>query len=482
MLKLLVTGGCSGFSSPELLLQLLQHFSHCPNQIKQIHSLLITHGFFLNHTSSWKTVLIYNTLIRSYLSMGLSRTSLLLFTHMIAHGLSPNHLTFPSLIKAASCSPSSGPIVHAQALKWGVLRDPFVQTSFVRLYSEVSNIRSARKMFVEIPHPCIVACNALLDAFGRNGDMGSAFLYFESMPQKDVVSWTSVINGFVMNGRFVDALRLFAKMMVHEDVVSGSVKPNEATFVTVLSSCANLDGTGLYQGKQIHGYFIKNEFSLSAVMGTALVDLYGKAGCLETAIRVFNRIEVKEVFTWNAMISSLACHGRAKQALCMFEKMKAQGFSPNEVTFVAILTACARAKLVDLGLKLFRSMSRRYGVVPIMEHYGCVVDLMGRAGLLRDAVEFVISMPFLPDASVLGALFGACKIHGDVQLGNEVGKKLLELQPKHCGRYVVLSNINAVGERWGDAADWRKVMAESKIRKIPACSLIGSIKVDSLSG
>ncbi|XP_021888219.1 putative pentatricopeptide repeat-containing protein At1g10330 [Carica papaya] len=346
---------------------------------------------------------------------------------------------------------------------------------------EVCDIRNAREMFVEIPHPCIVACNALLDAFGRNGDMGSAFLYFQSMPEKDVVSWASVINGFVMNG--LDALRIFAKMMDHEDVVRGSVKPNEATFVTVLSSCANLDGTGLYQGKQIHGYVVKNGFSLSAVVGAALVDLSGKAGCLETAKRVVNRIEVKEVFTWNPMISSLACHGRAKQALCMFEKMKVQGFCSNEVTFVAILTSCARAKPVDLGLKLFPSVSSRYGIVPIMEHYGCVVDLLGRAGILRDAVGFALSMPFMPDASVLGALSGACKIHGDVQLGNEVGKKLSwELQPKHCGRYFVLSDVSAVGERWGDAANWRKVMAESKIRKIPACSLIGSVKVDSLSG
>ncbi|XP_021911368.1 putative pentatricopeptide repeat-containing protein At1g10330 [Carica papaya] len=368
---------------------------------------------------------------------------------MISQGLSPNHLTFPSLIKAASCSPSSGPILHAHALKWGVLCDPFVQTSSVSVDSEVCDIRTARKMFVEIPHPCIVACNALLDAFGRNGhmgsarngDMGSAFLYFQSMPEKDVVSWASVINGFVMNG--LDALRIFAKMMDHEDVVRGSVKPNEATFVTVLSSCANLDGTGLYQGKQIHGYVVKNGFSLSAVVGAALVDLYGKAGCLETAKRVFNRIEVKEVFTWNAMISSLACHGRAKQALCMFETMKVQGFCPNEVTFVAILIACARAKLVDLGLKLFPSVSSPYGVVPIMEYYGSVVDLLGRAGLLRDAVEFVLCMPLLPDAFVLGALSGACKIHGDVQLGNERTNSQKEI--KNCIEKLIAYRVEFAG-------------------------------------
>nr|POF00023.1 putative pentatricopeptide repeat-containing protein [Quercus suber] len=262
-------------------------------------------------------------------------------------------------------------------------------------------------------------------------------------------------------------------MITHGDVMACSVRPNEATYVSVLSSCANLNGGGaLSSGKQIHGYVIRNEIELTVFTGTALIDLYGKTGCLRNAVNVFDQMVVKEVCTWNAMITALASNGREMEALDMFEKMKMKGQHPNGVTFVAVLTACARGKFVELGLKLLQSMLHEFGIVAIMEHYGCVVDLLGRAGLLKEATDFIRSMPFEPDGSVLGALFGACKIHGAIELGTVVGQRLLELQPRHSGRYVVLSNINAGVERWDHATDFRKAMAVAGIQKIPAYSLI----------
>ncbi|XP_007026204.2 PREDICTED: putative pentatricopeptide repeat-containing protein At1g10330 [Theobroma cacao] len=465
--------------SSESLLQHLQRFIQRPNQIKQIHSLLITGGLLLhNHystASKWKTTLLYNTLIRAYLNVKPFHHSLLLFTRMLGHQTPPNSHTFPSLFKAAAAASLSlasltcAPL-HAQALKRGVLSDPFVQTSLLGVYAKLGRLSNASKVFEEIFNPCIVACNAMLDAFGRNGDMGSALLLFESMIEKDVVSWTSVINGFARSKQFKEAIRVFENMMEFW------VKPNEATYVNVLSCCANSEGGGsLYQGKQIHGYMLRNEVVMTVYMGTALIDFYGKKGCSETAVRVFNQMLVREVFTWNAMISSLACNGREEKALDMFEKMKVEGVCPNEVTLVAVLTACARTKRVELGSELFQSMSCQYGIVPMMEHYGCMVDLLGRAGLLTEATEFIGTMPFQPDASVLGALLNACKIHGAIELGNEVGRKLLELQPRHCGLYVALSSINADLERWDRAADLRKALVEARIRKVPAYSLISSM-------
>ncbi|OMO76883.1 hypothetical protein CCACVL1_15342 [Corchorus capsularis] len=396
---------------------------------------------------------------------------------MLGHQTLPNSHTFPPLFKAASVSPSLASLtcasLHSQALRRGVLADPFVQTSLLGLYAKLGNngsLSNASKVFDEISIPCIVACNAMLDAFGRNGDMGSAVLLFESMIEKDVVSWTSVINGFARGKQFKEAIWVFKKML------GFLVKPNEATYVNVLSCCANLEGgDSLNQGKQIHGYILKNEAVMTAFMGTALIDFYGKKGCSETAMRIFNRMLVREVFTWNAMISSLACNGREDEALDMFEKMKMEGVCPNEVTLGAVLTVCARTKRVELGSQIFQSMSSQYGIVPTMEHYGCMVDLLGRAGLLSEATEFIRSMPFEPDASVLGALLGACKIHGAIELGNEVGRRLLELQPRHCGLYVALSSINADMEKWDRAADLRKTMVEAGIRKVPAYSAIGSI-------
>ncbi|KAA8524711.1 hypothetical protein F0562_011134 [Nyssa sinensis] len=468
--------------SPEFLLQLLQRFLKTPNHIKQIHSLLITNGHLLLNSNTspnfrWMNTLLYNTLIRAYLNLGQAPKTILLFTYMLTHQAPPNNHTFPSLIKAASSSPSlasvSGIPLHTQVIKRGVSLDPFIQTSFVSFYAQLGNLSDARNLFDEISEPCIVSYNAMIDAFGKNGDMESALLLFEQMPLRDVVSWTSMINGYGGNGYFGEAIKFFEKMMAHEDVMGYVVKPNEATFVSVLSSCANSDGGGaLYQGKQIHGFIIKNEIELTVFMGTALIALYGKMGCLVYAMEVFSRIAVKEVCTWNAMISSLALNGNERQALDMFEKMKVEGLHPNEVTFVAVLTACAHAKLVELGLELFQLMSSDFRIVPRMEHYGCVVDLLGRAGLLREATEFMRRMPFEPDASVLGALLGACKVHGAIELANEVGGRILELQPQHCGRYVLLSTIFAGAERWDHAAALRKAMVQAGIRKIPAYSLI----------
>jgi pentatricopeptide repeat protein len=280
------------------------------------------------------------------------------------------------------------------------------------MYLYFGDLLNACKVFDEISHPSIVEYNAMLDAYAKNGDMSSAYSLFKSMPKRDVVSWTSVINGFAKNGLFGEAIRLFREMMLHDYVKCCFVTPNEATYVSVLSSCANLDERGaLYIGKQIHGYIVRNEVFVTIFIGTALIDFYGKAGCLSNAIRVYNQMVVKKVCTWNAIISSLANNGREEQALDMFKKMKGEGLCPNEVTFIAVLTACARAKLVEIGLELFQSMAGEFGLVPIMEHYGCVVDLLARAGLLGEASEFIRRMPFEPDASVFGALLGACKIH-----------------------------------------------------------------------
>ncbi|XP_019092354.1 PREDICTED: putative pentatricopeptide repeat-containing protein At1g10330 [Camelina sativa] len=271
----------SGFSlSLEDALHLLQRFFNSSNQIKQIHTVLFTSNALV--ASRWKTKCVYNTLIRSYLTTGQSKTSLALFTHMLARQVRPINLTFPSLIKVAcsSFSVSYGVALHGQTLKRGVLWDPFVHTSFVRFYGEVCDLKSSRKMFDGIVDPCVVACNSLFDACGRNREMDFAFELFQSMPVTDVVSWTTVINGFSKNGLHARAVMLFGEMIQNEREV---ITPNEATFVSVLSSCANLDRGGLRLGKQIHVYVMGREIILTTTLCTALLDMYGKAGDLEMA-------------------------------------------------------------------------------------------------------------------------------------------------------------------------------------------------------
>nr|XP_043623550.1 putative pentatricopeptide repeat-containing protein At1g10330 [Erigeron canadensis] len=463
----------------ESLLQLLQRFIKNSIQIKKIHSLLITNGYLLCTPNPWTATLLHNALIRAYLNIHLPGTTLLLFTHMLSHNIPPNAHTFPSIAKAAAfhITPTlfDKPL-HAQALKRGVLADPFVRTSFINLYARSGRVSFARKTFDEMPQKCIVSCNAMLDCFCKNGDMESAILFFEWMPVRDVYSWTSVVNGYGSNGCQKSAIWVFQQMILQMGLGDSLMKPNEATFVSVLSACTNSAGTGvLPYGKQIHAYIIKNEDRLSAFLGTALITFYGKMGGLEYAIKVFRSMVKKELCTWNAMISSLALNGKEKQALDMFDKVKVEGWCPNEVTFVAALTACARAKLLKLGLEIFKSMLPQFGIVPIMEHYGCVVDLLGRAGLLEEAKDFIKKMPFKPDASVLGALLSSCKLHGAIELGNEVAKQLLELQPQQCGQYITLSSIYAEAEKWDHATSLRNVMVGAGIKKPLAYSMVSSL-------
>ncbi|XP_042519689.1 putative pentatricopeptide repeat-containing protein At1g10330 [Macadamia integrifolia] len=465
---------------PGCLLLLLQRFIECKSHVNQIQALIITHGHlhfnpsWQNSDLKWMNTLLYNTLIRAHLNFGDPHKAIVLFTHMLAHQAPPNDHTFPSLIKAASSLPSlasvTGRPVHTQVIRRGLSHDPFIQTSLVSFYAQLGDLSNARHVFEEVTKPCIVAFNSMLDAFGKNGDMGSALELFQRMPQRDIVSWTSIINGFGKNEYYQESIWYFEKMMME-----GLVRPNESTLVSVLSSCASSDqGGALTQGKQIHGYITRTETEVTVFLGTALVSMYGKTGCLASALRVFNGMEMKGVCTWNAMISSLASNGKEKEALNMFDKMKQEGLQPNEVTFVTVLTACARAQLVDLGLGLFQSMLNECQVYPRMEHYGCVVDLLGRAGRLEAAVEVIRGMPFEADATVMGAFLGACKVHGAVALATEVGKRIIELQPRHCGRYVVLSNIYAGAGRWGHASAMRKAMIEAGIRKIPAYSWLES--------
>ncbi|XP_019103965.1 putative pentatricopeptide repeat-containing protein At1g10330 [Beta vulgaris subsp. vulgaris] len=471
------------FYTSEQLLQLLQHYTKNTNKIKQVQALSITNGYLQFNPADasklkWMSTLLFNALIRCYLNVGQPNKSMLLLTHMLAHRAPPNKFTFTSLIKAVSSSSLLlsfivGRSLHSHVIRRGLALDPFIQTSFVSFYGKHGSFSEAQLVFEEILEPCIVSHNVMLDVFAKYGDMDSSVLLFEQMCKRDVFSWTSLIHGFGSNGFFLSAIRYFEKMMVDDDVISGVVRPNEATFVSVLSACENLDaGKTLCLGKQLHGYIVKNEIALTVYIGTALISFYGKLGCLISAMKVFGQMETKEVCTWNAMILSCALNGREQLALDIFKRMQQEKIWPNEVTYVAVLTACTRAKFVKLGLELFRSMSQEYGIFPRMEHYGCVVDLLGRAGFLVEAENFVKEMPFEPDDTVLGALLGACKLHGALDLGDKVGGRLFGLQTRHSGKYIALWDINASAEKWNSAADLRQVMVDAGIRKVEAFSFV----------
>nr|GEV80917.1 putative pentatricopeptide repeat-containing protein At1g10330 [Tanacetum cinerariifolium] len=325
---------------------------------------------------------------------------------MHAHNVPINSHTFPSVTKAVTETLFGypfGSIVFGQSVKRGVLADPFVQTGFVGLFAKNGCVWDACKVFDEMFDPCLVACNAMLDGFCRNGEMSVGCKLFHQMEVRDVCTWTSVVNGFGKVGCYEDVFCFFRRMVVDK------CRPNEATFVSVVSACGNCGGVGgLLNGKEVHGYVIKNEGWISAFVGTALISLYGNMGGLEYAMSVFRGMVIKEVCTWNAMIGALALNGKEKEALEMFDEMKGEGWRPNEVTFVAALSACARA----------------------------------------------------------------CKLHGDIELGTEVAKRIRDLQPQQCGQYVLLSSIYAEAEKWDNARSLRNAMADAGIQKPSAYSMI----------
>ncbi|XP_042505643.1 pentatricopeptide repeat-containing protein At5g66520-like [Macadamia integrifolia] len=251
-----------------------------------------------------------------------------------------------------------------------------------------------------------------------------------------------MISGYAKCGMWNEAFELFTKM-----VVGLGIRPNESAL------------------KEDQG------FELSVTLGTALVDMYCKCGSAEKALKVFNEMPVKNVLSRSSMIGGLAMNGCGKQALSLFWRMQIVGLAPNGVTFLTVLHGCSHSGLVDEGRRIFYLMTEDYEIEPQLEHYGCMVDLLGRAGLIKEALDFVDSLSVKPHAALWGALLSACRIHGNEELGEELGKHLIELEPDHSGRYTLLSNIYAAARRWDDVETVRKLFKERGVSKNPGnCS------------
>ena len=287
---------------------------------------------------------------------------------------------------------------------------------------------------------------------------------FDEMPQRNAVSWSAMITGYVQADMFREALSLFSEMQ------RSGMRPNHAGVVGALTACAFLGA--LHQGRWIHAYVDRNGMKLDRILGTALVDMYAKCGCIGIAWKLFREMPDRDVFAYTAMISGFSNHGLSEKAIELFRKMEDDGVKPNEITFICVLTSCSRIGTVAEGKKIFNSMSQVYGIEPGVEHYGCLIDLLGRAGLLAEAAAMVKEMPMEPDTFVLGALLNACRVHGYVELARETVERLEKLGLDHSGVYVQLSNLYASANRWHHVAEVRKEMESKGVRKVPGCSMI----------
>ncbi|XP_061342303.1 pentatricopeptide repeat-containing protein At5g66520 [Gastrolobium bilobum] len=415
--------------------------------------------------SSPNTVM-WNTMIRAYSNSNDPEAALLLYHQMLHHSVPHNAYTFPFPLKACSALSAFEETqqIHAHIIKRGFSSEVYATNSLLRVYAISGSIEAAQVLFNRLPSRDIVSWNTMIDGYIKCGNVDMAYKIFQAMPVKNVISWTTMIVGFVRTSMHKEALSLLQQMLV------AGIKPDSIALSCSLSACAGLGA--LEQGKWIHTYIDKNEIKIDPVLGCVLIDMYVKCGEMEKALLVFSKLEKKCVYSWTAIIGGFAVHGKGREALDWFIQMQKAGIKPTSVTFTAILTACSHAGLTEEGKSLFESMSTVYNMNPSVEHYGCMVDLLGRAGLLKEAKEFIESMPVKPNAAMWGALLNACHLHKYLELGKEIGKILIELDPDHSGRYVHLASIYAAAGEWNQAVQVRSQIKHRGLLNLPGCSSI----------
>ncbi|KAL4186614.1 hypothetical protein AMTRI_Chr09g14970 [Amborella trichopoda] len=372
---------------------------------------------------------LYNVLIRGYTTHGSYMEAIRAYDEMQMQGLKPNHFSFPFVLKACSAMGDleKGKEIHRDSMMAGMNGHTYV-------------------------------CNGLIAMYARCGDLTNARQVFDEMPERDVISWNSMIAGYSQNDHPKEALELFHGMLLgFREGLDG------VTLVAILPSLSQLSALG--HGRWAHCYAIKNGFVVDVVLGTALVNMYAKCGRLSVARLVFDRMAQRNVFSWNALIGGYGVYGLASDALGTFSLMLKANISPDAITFVYVLSACAHAGLVDDARQWFRAMRVDHSLEPSGEHYACMVDALGRAGLFDEAMSIINSMPFEPGADVWGSLLGACRIHKDLSLAEIAAERVLMLDPLNAGRYVLVANIYAASGMWDEVARVRTLMKERGVRK-----------------
>ncbi|XP_030538659.1 putative pentatricopeptide repeat-containing protein At3g08820 [Rhodamnia argentea] len=545
----------------EIKALLLQRGLASLGQLKQVHASLLRHGLdrdpsllnpilrrafdfpdasgypLLLFRRAWRPgVYLWNTMIHGLVSNDRFREAADFYRSMRRDGLLPDYFTIPFALKA--CARLSdfrlGRRMHALVVKMGVGCDIYVQTGLLCFYTKCGYVEDAYKVFDDIPDKNVVswtamitgyiefekfgeavamfgrmlemglrpdcltlvkvvsACSrignvrsgewihryvtnsgmeknvfvatSLLDMYAKCGNMEKARYVFDTMPEKDVVPWSIMVQGYASHGLPREALNIFSQMQRE------NLMPDCYVMVGLLNACAQLGALEL--GCWASNLIDRNEFLDNPILGTALIDMYAKCGSVARAWGLFREMRERDRVVWNAAITGLALNGHVKPAFALFGQVEKLGVRPDGNTFMGLLCACTHAGLVNEGRQYFKSMVSVFSLPPTIEHYGCMVDLLCRAGNLEEAHNLIKDMPMEPNTIVWGALLGGCRLHRDTKMAEHVLKKLIELEPWNSGNYVLLSNIYSASHRWDDAADIRLTMDNQGIRKVPGYSWI----------
>lgn len=478
----------------------------------------------------------WNTIVAGYAQNGLAKIAMELVIRMQEEGQKPDPITLVTLLPAVADFGSLiiGKSIHAYVVRAGFESHVNLSTALVDMYSKCGSVGTARLIFNRMKQKTVVSWNSMIDGYAQNEDPKEAMEVFQKMLDqgfeptnvtimealhacadlgdlergmfvhklldqmklgsdvsvmnslismyskckrvdiaakifnklqgKTPVSWNAMILGYAQNGRVREALSHFCEMH------SQNIKPDSFTMVSVIPAIAELSVTR--QAKWIHGLVIRKCFDKNVFVMTALVDMYAKCGAVHTARKLFDMMDERHVTTWNAMIDGYGTNGLGKSAVDLFNEMKKGTIKPNDITFLCVISACSHSGLVEDGLQYFASMKEDYGLEPAMDHYGAMVDLLGRAGRLNEAWDFIQNMPMEPGITVFGAMLGACRIHKNIELGEKAADKIFELNPVDGGYHVLLANIYQTASLWDKVAKVRTMMEKRGLQKTPGCSLV----------
>ncbi|KAK8268924.1 hypothetical protein V6Z11_D11G098000 [Gossypium hirsutum] len=479
---------------------------------------------------------MWTAMVAGYSQNGEAFKAIECYRDMVVEGVASNQFTFPSVLTACAAvqARNFGTQVHSFIVRSGFEANVFVQSALIDMYAKCRDLDSAlivlenmevddvvswnsmlvgcvrqgceeealslfRKMHARdmklgnFTYPSVLNCfastkdmnnamsvhcliiktgfeayklvnNALVDMYAKQGNMDCAFQVFNHMPNKDVVSWTSLVTGYARNNHHEEALKLFCDMRL------AGIHPDHVVLASALSACAEL--TVLELGQQVHADFVKSGLQSSTSVDNSLVTMYAKCGCIDDASRVFDSMQIRDAVTWTALIVGYARNGKGKDSVRFYDQMIASGTKPDYITFIGLLFACSHAGLLERGRLYFASMEKEYGIKPGPEHYACMIDLLGRSGKLVEAEMLLNEMDVEPDATVWKALLAACRVQGNLELGERAAKNLFELESKNAVPYIMLSNMYSAAGKWEDAARIRRTMKWKGISKEPGCSWI----------
>lgn len=410
-----------------------------------------------------RNVVSWNAMLSGYAKNGFVQEGLELFCEMIDGGVEPSETTW--VVVFSMCSSYGDAFLADSLVKMLVEKrvqwNYYLKTAVLDMYAKCGSVEKAKRMFDDLgEYRNVVAWNAMISAYTRVGDLRAGRELFDQMPRRDVVSWNSVISGYAQNGQSAMAIELFKEMIAVKEVI-----PDEVTMVNVISACGHLGALEL--GNWAANFAVENKIKLSDSGYNSLIFMYSKCGSMQDAKRVFQEMKARDVVSYNTLIAGLAAHGHGKEVIELMSKMRQEGLELDRITYIGVLTACSHAGLLEEGWKVFKSIEN-----PTVDHYACMVDLLGRVGQLDEAKMLIDSMPMEPHGGVYGSLLNASRIHKRVDLGELAANQLFELEPTNSGNYILLSNIYASAGRWDDVNRIREAMKERGVQKTTAWSLV----------